>query len=234
MAKYNDFVLYKGNHLHESDFFLMTPWEIASHKVNVRFKDAARAILSETKPGDLVLIEAPIEKFRKADLTTEFLHAQKLSASDAKYFRKSLNFYARLAEFARRYGRKVNSVDTGVMRSFNSKLYKLGEAKLSPSLTKEKELLAWQRNGLMCSRIEKLKPKMVIVAEAHAAFIENRFHPIKVISDYPEILRPSLAREAYEKMAELAILRKVRRAKINVGLGLDKPKIRKLPVKPKA
>jgi len=180
----------------------------------------------------LVLIEGPIEKFRKADLTPEFLRAQSLSKSDVKYYRKSLNFYARLAAFARRYGRKVKSVDTGAMRSFNSKLYKFENAKLAPALAKEKELLAWQRNGLMCSRIEKLKPKMVIAAEVHTAFIENYFHPIKVISDYPEILRPSLAREAYEKMAKLKILKKERRAKINARLGLNKSKINRTLNKP--
>jgi len=170
----------------------LTAGEFKSNKQAVtllkqRLEFGKRIIDAETKTGDLVLLETPTRY--------TFDDYKKTVGEEAteRYWKNigefNSNFYFLLAEYAKSKGREVASIDSGIV-SPGSRLerqLRLGETQAiltGPEFKhfKRVEFLAYyKRNIFMGRRIQTRKPKLVIVAGAHAIYLENTLKPKKVI-----------------------------------------------------
>ncbi|MCX6804008.1 MAG: hypothetical protein NTY48_05585 [Candidatus Diapherotrites archaeon] len=234
---YKDFVLCEANHLLQKDFTEQPDFKIKAMLEN-NLRITKEAILRETKPGDLILVEAPIN--RKSKLKEGFIFFAAVSGVviNEELLLRNLNFYNEIAEYARKAGRVVKSVDSGLQERSkdgeSSGVYRrLIESKVTHIKADESGFFAFSagRNKVMAARIRTLKPKMVIVAEAHAAWIEHQFQPRKIILSGARHTNPWMRKEmlAWETEAteRQKLLRNARRAEINKRLGLDKPRIKR-------
>lgn len=231
MNKFNDFVLYEVNHITDFERMLVffgKSWKELSKTINQRVKFAKKIILTESKPGDTVLIESPISDQKILQFSTEQRKKTMLMGPELKYFLFSQNVYSRIARFARRHGRVVVSADSGTRENFQSSFYKLKRnAEATQKEIQEVQLLPWKYSQIMVAKIQSTRPALVFVAEGHVPWIEQELQPRKVITSTPTEKREKIARCTQEKFLKLKMLQQTRRARINEKFGLNKSRARK-------
>ena len=235
---FNDFCLLELSHLTIDDIFNYkkerTPSgtapitkvygvkRTASKERSKRLAFGKKIIDTETKAGDLVLIESPeqytLEDFKKHYAGTPF------ELFGNTIVKEIMNFYSELAKYAESKGRKVQSLEPGVFRP-GSRLYEAIARLSSLPLEKIKRveyLTTHRRDYFMQKRIQVKKPALVIVARGHAVRLENAMKPKKTI--YLNPLAPArkvVHLNQIKKITEQYIKeKKERREKIVRRLGL--------------
>ncbi|MBN2127104.1 MAG: hypothetical protein JW703_01790 [Candidatus Diapherotrites archaeon] len=223
---YHDFVLCETNHpvlgdiyTHNSETGLGINEKILNkHKTQARkrLEKAKKIIDSESKPGDLIMIESPEE-----EKTSYWGKDEELAK---KYWDKGLNecinFYYNLAEYAKSRGRKVLSLESGTTRSGGRFIKSLAEQTSTPELELRREyIMRIQRNKLMEAKINAKKPKLVLTAKWHESYLEN-MKPKKTIRETKmpfmeslySIVRKSIEKDLIKRYALIQEKRKKERA----------------------
>lgn len=192
---FSNFFLLFLNHLQDRPTDELKTEEILKR----RLKYGKKSILLNTKKGDVIALESPerwtLKNFREVFLPifrekyekNEEMKKRlpKILARLWKRQKLNINFYAELADFARRNERKVVSLESGLW-SPKSRLVKAYERvgfgfEGNSNKDKRLEFLRNERRDLgFCIRIQRIKPVMVITADGHAAVIEKEFNPVKV------------------------------------------------------
>lgn len=179
--KFRNFTLAEISHLHPFEIYKLG-FDQAAKIVQERLEEGKRIIDTQTQPGDLILIETPYPMTEK-----EFLHNYKepsgLTDQELRdmwnaFDKEHMNFYFTLANYAKKKGRIVESIESG-MYSPDSNWMRL--VMNSPQNKEVQERLEYlggaRRNISMQKRIESKKPKLVIVASAHALVLSDRMLP---------------------------------------------------------
>lgn len=128
--------------------------------------------------GDLILLEQP-QKIKKADYKREY--GRTWNAAEEEFF----NFYNFLSEYAKSKGLRAESIEPSI-RMTGSNLRQEREKRTRSGvgdrswMRRVGYLLLRKADKFFQSRIQKRKPKMVIVASAHAIRLEHFMKPKRV------------------------------------------------------
>ena len=184
-----------------------------------------KVIDTETKPGDTILIEDPrkvtLDISRKIIAGTEF-------EKFAEWFVFAGNIYYRLAEYAKSKGRKVESLEPSVINYSKGRIG-LRRMLLTNPGPRLNYIVATKRDKFFITKIQRRKPKLVIAASGHAAYLEKTLRPKKTIYSYPDVYNtlPVTNRQKEEslknrrkKNKEYFSEKRIRRQRINAEKGL--------------
>ena len=206
---YRNFTLLELSHINQADFesaqrdyeqFGETGLRTVQKFVQEKIEFGKRVIDSETKPGDLVLIESPepviFEQFLKNFGITDIHNHPKRELVKLRwemFLRENYNIYPILANYERSKGRKVETLEYGAT---GNKSRLTAAATRLREFTPEKakriyQMLTVKRHTGIEKKIESKKPQLVITASGHAAQLEETLKPRKTIYQNP------LARSAF-------------------------------------
>jgi len=215
-----DTVVCEADHLSDEEVHFWSSKQVLD-KIQSRQESVADAILRETKPHDLIMLEGPVERTPLENLAP---YLRQLPKEKREAYVRHADFYADIAEYAKSIGRRVQSMDSGLNRRFAElSSYLLG---LPPALKEESELAAHhQRDRIMEKRIKKFTPKLVVTTREHSYWLLHTIKPRKFISEQGSFewwQIEGAAKKQYdirlEKIARLNQLRNKRRTKINQNL----------------
>lgn len=185
---FNDFFLLGLDHLANRELFNLDGSINANAKAEMqrRIEYGKNVIREQTKEGGLIAFEAPhrwtFEQHKRASLAAHpDLEEQTLKHWWNEIVKDHFGFYAEIAEYAESIGRKVVSLETRV-RMPNTGIYKAyAKAMSSPQKFDRIKFLTTIKVGeSFFKKIQKLKPKMVIVSGGHAASLEATLVPRKL------------------------------------------------------
>jgi len=159
-----------------------------------RIEYGKKSIREHTNPGDLIAFEHP-EEFSFAQnkklweaathqqMTPEIEHALRNKWKKVLYLH--LNMYSRLAAYAESIGRRVLSLEPSA-RKPNSALRIACEKEQAgtPRSDRINHLLKYRPNISFLRRIQRHKPKMVVVANGHAIYLEHILKMPRDRTDY--------------------------------------------------
>ncbi len=228
---FNDFFLLGLSHLSpfEANAF---PLPRALEENQKRLEYGKKAIRENTVKGDLIAFESPeVSTFEHYKKLLEAKRGKKITSSFEKKtvlqqwqnrYRALQNLYADLARYAESIGRKTVSLEPTIRKPASALL--LAYCK-QPFHTERKKrmyyLLEEKTNISFTKRIQRIRPKTVIVSLPHAAVIEAKLKPTRI--DYfpraTKRLRKRYSRETIKgmrlhktkKMARLATARAAKR-----------------------
>jgi len=176
-----------------------------------RQENVANVILTETKPGDLIMLEGPLTKTPWEELVPTL---KTLDEAHKELFVRHADFYLDIANYARSIGRRAASVDSGL----NSRFGRIGNFLyfLNPAHKEEAQLaIEHQRNRVMEARIKGHNPKLVVTTMAHIHGIIHTVQPTKLITTNGKIYPGATIREAslkahQKRLPEIEKLEKLR------------------------
>ncbi|MDP2974259.1 MAG: hypothetical protein Q8N60_04365, partial [Candidatus Diapherotrites archaeon] len=176
-----------------------------------------RAIRKHTAKGNLIAFEGAEEcKFEHYKKIQEALTGKEITPEIEKELlakwhnveKAALNFYFELARYAQSIGRRVVSLEPSLRKPASA--FELAHER-EPEGTKRQrrmDYLACKKPDIsFLKRIQRLKPKMVIVASGHAIYIERKLNPAKV-NYFPRIEEWKRKLEFEERLAEARLYRK--------------------------
>ncbi|GEM_PF-4338585 len=205
-ANYSDFVLVEVSHL-PNDTLNRIPAFFSQHgkkglkeleaHIQQKIDFTKKQIQLHTKPGDVVLIEAPEGKSFQQFLKQQSVHGNRLTPEKHDWLnmnwqlwiKTEANMYAEIARYAQNLGRRVQTTEYGVTRT-GSRLHTEGaNIPFMPPETRQRfiDIFSHRRHIGIERRINKHKPAMVICAAGHAAQLETDFKPKKVIYQNPNL-----------------------------------------------
>ena len=185
---YRDFTLCELTHLSLENIFYLDPVrpgriisvnDTAMAEISKRIGYGKKIIDREAKAGDLVMLESS-EKTTYQDFLKQY------NGTPLEPFwgivKAWQNFYHALAKYAENRGRKVASLESGLMGpgSRFSQYWTKGDLRRANTY-KMYYLLSSVRDRLFRGRIQARKQKLVIVAYRHAVYLENKMKPKKAI-----------------------------------------------------
>ncbi len=183
---YRDFCLCEITHLSAEDFDNL-PRKDYNNKLKALVEFGKLVIKNETKVGDLVMLETP----RKVNI--QHVHGDTPTEEKKEAWKKysvEWALYPALAQFAQSIGRSIESIEPTPMKPgarFWKRVAIIKKGKKTKKIQEREEYLITQpREAVMLAKIQRRKPKLVIVASAHAAFLEEKLAPRKSIWENPK------------------------------------------------
>ncbi len=194
---FNDFFLFELSHLSGDELEKPNALAVLERMLEL----GKKAILENTKPGDLIAMEAP-ENFDYKDFYNIFLKgisfegtgvsARQLRESWTRIDRANMNFYAKLSDYAKSSGRKIVSLEPNYRKNkslirtlwLEELAFKKGSGNLDRSF-RLRYLVTRRADISFMKRIPRFLPQMVIVARDHAVFLEYAMQPKKVSYSLP-------------------------------------------------
>jgi hypothetical protein len=164
----------------------------AKEEIERRVSAGKKIIDSQTKKGDLVLLESP-EEWTEEQFKRAF-HGSKNERFWLQLMRDSLNLYFDLAQYAKSQGRLVGSLESG-LHSPSSRLVRaaLWRHQQPAEIAERIDFLSLNRRDATAQkRVQAQKPRRVITAFFHGISIENAFRPEKTIYFDPTLNNPKL------------------------------------------
>jgi len=222
-----DVVVCEANHFNFEDIEKLTP-QAALEELMRRKVAAANAVLAETKPGDLVMLEGPVIR-SPMEKMKEVL--SKVKPAWVEVMVRNTDFYPDIAEFAKQHGRRVALLDTGLNSGFGYLFKKLPLNDQNDSAHDEAWLvMEHKRNAVMESRVKAKNPKLVIAACQHVRWLVHVVQPTKFVNAEGKTYLMDEIRQgafnAYRKKLEgverMNKLRKERRSRRNAELAQRK------------
>jgi len=194
MAKekaFNDFFLLGLRHLKTGEIFEKGKINSSAKAViRQRIEHGKKAIRAQTVRGDLIAFESPkrwtFEQYKKISRTLHKVVGVPLPDAVLRQWwdglvKEYFGFYAELADYAKSIGRKTISLETSI-RKPESKVRELSAKARPGSQTFERVafLITSGANPSFLKKVLRKKPKMVVVSDGHAAFLESMLKPKKV------------------------------------------------------
>jgi hypothetical protein len=162
--------------------------------VQQKIEFGKRRIDSETKSGDLILIESPdpvtFEQFLEnmgVPNIQELPNRELIKLRWELFLRENFNMYHTLADYARSKGRKVETLESG-MTDDKSRLTKAMCDLFKFPIEKARRInriIVVRRHMGMEKKIQSKKPQLVIAASGHVAQLEETFKPRRTIYQNP-------------------------------------------------
>jgi len=227
---YSNFTLLELPHLMDYEIFIFDKNEKikrvrkrALSELEKRLEFGKKVIDEETNPGGLIMIEDPwgfsYHTFLKQYKGTPVLHFW------SEIMKRHLNGYLELANYSEDHKTGPRCVTSTThhclkpgsgLRTINSKHYyfpesrkkknsKEGYSEWTKLTLRLRHITLENTNILLRNKIQKQKPRLVIVAAGHAWYLEGSMKPKKVI-EYSKIHRP----KAYENKENFQLIEKCR------------------------
>ncbi|MEW6295050.1 MAG: hypothetical protein AB1467_02000 [Candidatus Diapherotrites archaeon] len=191
---WRDFHLLALSHLNAHELFNSdgSVKEKARKEIKRRLNYGKKFILQNTKEGDLIAFEGP-EKVTFDSYKKECLpyyqekfkeNAVRMLTKNWRILRLNWNFYTELAHYAKVNGRKIISLESALHKP-GSKLSQVYGLKNIEKYARVKYLVEYSRDLSFIRKIQKIKPKMVVVARSHGVLIEVEMRP--KVEYFPEM-----------------------------------------------
>ncbi len=220
---FNDFFLLGLSHL--SGFEALFPPRIALQENQIRLEYGKKAIKEHTAKGDLIAFETPeentFEHYKKIHeaMGEKITHEKEkeLLARWQNLNKVTFNIYFELAQYAERIGRRVVSLEPSIRKPASAlMLAYVREPKGTERKKRMRYLLREKPDISFLKRIQRLKPKMVIVARGHAVFIKGKLNPAKE-GYFPEIREWHRKRVFEERLAAAQSYKAEKMARLKKG-----------------
>jgi len=168
--------------------------EEARKEIKRRIDYGKKSILQNTKEGDLIAFETPeketFNSFKKIALPgyeKKFKeNADRMLLKRWQILRLHWNFYSELAYYAKANGRKVMSLESGLLRPGSKLPQSYNDPKNIEKGARVRYLVERRRDLSYIKKIQQKKPNFVIVSRGHGVLIEFEVHPKKV-EYFPQI-----------------------------------------------